>query len=408
MLRPKSTTGWRIDGACPPGARRPRCLICAASASSRSTPKQRTIDCAADLGSGWFCEAGHVGGFSVAYREDGAIRSFYVPLRHPNSNNFDCEKAFAWLRDLLASDVRVVTMNGLYDYGWLRADAEIVMPPTKRLEEIGAMAAAIDENRLHYGLENLCAWRGIAGKDTAELEAGAVAIGLPKRAMSAPIFGGCRRAMSGPTPSTTRPATLQAFQRLDPILDQENTRSAYRLDVELLPLVHEMRRRGIRIDADAAVKARDTLIAKRDTVLAELADKLDAATGIDEIHSRKWLVSTFDKHKIIYPRTKKNNPSFRAGQAGWLDRHEHWLPQLIAKAKRYHHATTNFVDGHILKHVVAGRIHSELHPFRAEDGGAKSSRFSTPIPHYGEYPSRDTEIGPLIRNIFFPRKAKYD
>ena len=361
---------------------------------------------AAGLGSGWFCAAGYVCGFSVAYHEDGAIRSFYVPLRHPISDNFDCKNAFAWLRDLLASDVRVVTMNGLYDYGWIRADAEIVMPPAERLEEIGAMAAAIDENRLHYGLEHLCAWRGIAGKDTAELEAGAVAIGLPKKTNVRANIWRLPARFVGPYAEADAAATLALFENFEPVLDQENTRGAYRLDVDLLPLVHEMRRRGIRIDADAAQKARDTLIAKRDTILAELADKLDASTGIDEIHSRKWLVSTFDQHKIIYPRTPKGNPSFRAGQSGWLDRHEHWLPRLIAKAKRYHHAATNFVDGHILKHVVAGRIHSELHPFRAEDGGAKSSRFSYSDPPLQQMPSRDPEIGPLIRSVFLPEEGE--
>jgi DNA polymerase-1 len=360
----------------------------------------------ADLGSGWFCKAGHLCGFSAAYRADGAVRSFYAPLRHPDSENFDSEKAFAWLRDLLASDVRVVTQKGLYDYRWLRADAGIIMPSPDRLEEIGAMAATIDENRLHYDLDSLCAWRGIPGKNTAELQAGAAAIGLPKKANVRANIWRLPACYVGTYAEADAAATLLLFENLDPLLDQENTRSAYRLDVELLPLVHEMRRRGIRIDADAAVKARDTLIAKRDAVLAELADNLGTTIGIDEIHGRKWLVSTFDRHKIIYPRTAKGNPSFRAGQSGWLDRHDHWLPRLVAKAKRYHHAAINFVDGHILKHLVAGRIHSELHPFRAEDGGAKSSRFSYSDPPLQQMPSRDPEIGLLIRSAFLPEEGE--
>ena len=39
------------------------------------------------------------------------------------------------------------------------------MPPSDRLEEIGALATLIDENRLKYSLEALCAWRGLPGKD---------------------------------------------------------------------------------------------------------------------------------------------------------------------------------------------------------------------------------------------------
>ena len=66
--------------------------------------------------------------------------------------------------------MRIVTQNGLYDWGWLRADAGITMPPSERLEEIGALATMIDENRHSYSLDALCAWRGLPGKDEALLK----------------------------------------------------------------------------------------------------------------------------------------------------------------------------------------------------------------------------------------------
>ena len=77
------------------------------------------------------------------------------------------------------------------------------------------------------------------------------------------------------------------FEKLNPILDQEGTRDAYRLEVDLLPMVLEMRRRGIRIDQDAAEQARDLLLAKRDAALAEISAQLGAPVGMDEINSRK-------------------------------------------------------------------------------------------------------------------------
>ena len=67
-----------------------------------------------------------------------------APSRH---QNFDPAQLFQWLRDLITSDVRIVTQNGLYDWGWLRAEAGILMPPSERLEEIGALATMVDENR---------------------------------------------------------------------------------------------------------------------------------------------------------------------------------------------------------------------------------------------------------------------
>ena len=46
------------------------------------------------------------------------------------------------------------------------------MPPPDRLEEIGALATLVDENRFSYRLDALCAWRGLPGKDETLAAAG--------------------------------------------------------------------------------------------------------------------------------------------------------------------------------------------------------------------------------------------
>src|SRR5258705_371446 len=90
-------------------------------------------------GSSWpWCD-GHVCGISIAYRADGDARALYIPLRHLDTDNFDPAQVYGWLTDLIASGVRIVTQNGIYDWGWLRADGDIAMPSSDRLEEIGAL-----------------------------------------------------------------------------------------------------------------------------------------------------------------------------------------------------------------------------------------------------------------------------
>ena len=88
----------------------------------------------ADMGSGWPFRSGHLCGISVAYRAEGELRRFYFPLRHPDTQNFAPEQIYQWVREHIAADVRFVTQNGLYDWGWLRAEADIKMPPAERLE----------------------------------------------------------------------------------------------------------------------------------------------------------------------------------------------------------------------------------------------------------------------------------
>ena len=109
----------------------------------------------ADRGSAWPWHGGYICGIGVAWRDESGIRGNYFPLRHPDSENFDRENVARWLKDHIAAGVRIVTQNGLYDWGWLRTDGGILMPPSEQLEEIGALATMIDENRFSYSLDAL-------------------------------------------------------------------------------------------------------------------------------------------------------------------------------------------------------------------------------------------------------------
>jgi DNA polymerase I-like protein with 3'-5' exonuclease and polymerase domains len=358
----------------------------------------------AKMGSGWPFADGHICGVSVAYHADGKIRAHYFPLRHPDSDNFDPAQLFQWLRDLIASDVRIVTQNGIYDWGWLRAEADIRMPPAERLEEIGALATLVDENRYSYALDALCTWRGIPGKDDAALREGAAALRLPKRAKPVEHIWQMPARYVGPYAERDAAATLALFESLNPVLDREGTRAAYRLEIDLLPMIHEMRRRGIRIDVNAAELARDYLLQTRDAIFAEISNKLGANVGMEEIGRTKWLAETFDRYGIKYPRTEKGNPSFTAGNSGWMPRHAHWLPPLIVKADRLNNAAANFLQHYILDHVVKGRVHAEIHPHRSDEGGTRSLRFSYSDPPLQLMPSRDAQITPLIRGVFLPEE----
>jgi DNA polymerase I-like protein with 3'-5' exonuclease and polymerase domains len=333
----------------------------------------------AERGSAWPWSGGYICGVSIAWHADNAIRAQYFPLRHPDSENFPGENIARWLADLIAVDVRIVTQNGLYDWGWLHTEFNLRMPPAERLEEIGALATLVDENRFSYGLDALAAWRGLPGKDTDLLRDAVKSAGWAPRRRKINVAAHIHKLpahLVGPYAETDAVVTLALFDDLNPILDRENTRAAYRLDVDLLPMVHAMRRRGIRVDQDAAAQARDHCLQQRDRALAELSEKLECPAGMEEIASRKWLVQIFDAHDIRYPRTEKGNPSFKAGKTGWMTAHAHWLPRLIATANKYHHAGNTFLNDHILAHLIDGRIYAEINPFRSENGGTRSFRFS--------------------------------
>jgi hypothetical protein len=229
-----------------------------------------------DLGPGHAMRDGYITGVSLAFRADSELRKLYVPIKHPETDNFDPQQVFAWLRHLFATVPRLVFHNVLYDCGWLSAEANVPMPSVDRLHDTGALATIVNENLLRYRLNDLCKWRGIPGKDeTLLIEAIKAKLGVKpsKKNPPASFIWQLPAHLAGPYAEQDACATLMLFEDLYPILDQEGTGEAYRTEIALLPLVQEMTRRGIRIDLDLAERNRDYFRSQRDMVFAELSSE---------------------------------------------------------------------------------------------------------------------------------------
>ena len=80
------------------------------------------------------------------------------------------------------------------------------MPPSDQLEEIGALATLIDENRFSYSLDALCDWRGLPGKDTTLLEEAVKAAGfkISKKTPLQSYIWQLPAHLSAPTPRPIR------------------------------------------------------------------------------------------------------------------------------------------------------------------------------------------------------------
>ena len=292
------------------------CRICAASASSRSTPRRTTKDCAQIV-------VRHGRGMadrSAASASPGATTAAFAATISrcaiPNSENFERENVARWLKDHIAAGVRIVTQNGLYDWGWLRADLGITMPPSEQLEEIGALATLIDENRFSYSLDSLCAWRGLPGKDTALLEEAVKAAGfkISKKTPLQSYIWQLPAHLVGPYAEADPIATLGLFEDLNPILDQEGTRAP--IGWKLICCRWCMRCAGAAFALIRVPPNRRATIACRNATRRSPSCRSSSAltSAWHEIASPKWKARTFDAHGIDYPRTEKGNPSFKAGK----------------------------------------------------------------------------------------------
>lgn len=346
-------------------------------------------------GAGWaFQNAGHIAGISMASSRG----SVYVPIRHPESSNFDIERVKVWIR--AHAHVPTVFHNASYDLGWLKTDLNI--DPPHIVHDTMMAAPLIDENRTEYNLDACCRWMGIAGKDELALREAATARGFdPKR-----DIWQMDAASVGNYAEQDARATLHLWHKLSLILDKQNLWEAYQLEIDLLPLTMRMRRQGVPIDLDRCDEARTKLLGLRDEHLNEVRKLVGQPrkVTIDEIHSVKWLMMAFDEQGLKYPRT----PKLKLGQfkAEWLEEQSHPLPRLIVKIRGLHDAGDKFINNYIKGFSEAGRIHAELHQLRSDFGGTRTYRFSYSNPPLQQMPARDDDIAPIIRGCFLPEQGE--
>lgn len=349
-----------------------------------------------DRGPGWAIGMSRVVGVSMASKRG----KVYVSLRHPESENFDHDQVGRWLADHVGSGEEIVFQNAPYDLGNITTEWPDV-PLPDRLHDTNGMAFMLDEQRLTYNLDSLCRWQGVPGKDESLLVEVARAYGydpkgelwkLPARYV-------------GPYGEQDAQSTLELYWKFMPQLIGQEVLEAYQLEMDLIPMVLAMRRRGIRMNVDRLEQSRDEMYATRDQALDELSRRLSIGRDvkIQDVSSKKFLSTVFRNEKITPPKTEIGNDSF---ESDWMAKLDHWLPQLCARALKYHDAGHKFIDGYLLSSLHRGRIHAEVNQFRSDRGGTKTSRFSYSNPPLQQMPSRDDLIATKIRGGFEPEPGE--
>ncbi len=333
------------------------------------------------MGPGWAKGAGYIAGVGAAWREGSTVRRIYVPVRHPETTNFPKEQVARWVTDITRKN-RVVFFNAGYDIGWLNTDMRVPVPPL--VDDASCAAFLVDENREDLSLDGVCAWRGVEGKDLKALKEAAHIYGFkPDEAIANIARLPARYA--APYGSQDPVSTLLAMDSLRPEMAEQGLLRAYATEMRLVPLMHAMRKKGIRIDIERATRFQEAMYARSAKALLALSEKLKAQVGMDEIRSHDWLVSRFDMEKVTIPTYRGDTAAF---EKDWMRRAEHWLPRLIAEAKQCHDMADKFVGKYMLEFCHRGRIHASINQWKYEEGGTRSHRLSYADPPLQQAPSR--------------------
>ena len=340
-------------------------------------------------GPGWATGRGHVVGIGIATDNWHG----YFPIRHEGGGNLDEGLVLRWLKNTLSSEKReVIFHNSLYDVGWLRREGVDVKG--KILDTIVA-APLVNENRYSYSLDNLGEFYCNEKKDESLLQNAALAFGInPKSEMYK-----LHAKYVGPYGEQDAVLTLKLWKKLKLEIAEQNLEKILDMECRLIPLLLEMRWRGVRVDEEKADTISKQLSLKEQKIMVEIKRQYGSEVNL---WANASLQSIFEKNKIWFPRTAKGMPSF---QRDWLEGHDHELPQLIVKARKLNKARTTFIDKMIKDHCFNGRIHAEAHAMRNDRGGTVSGRFSYSNPNLQQVPARDPEIGNLIRSLFIPEEG---
>jgi DNA polymerase I-like protein with 3'-5' exonuclease and polymerase domains len=340
------------------------------------------------LGPGWARNDGHIIGIAVAAGE----YKGYFPIRHENGHNLDPRITMKWLKKQLAvPGMDVIMHNATYDAGWLRAEGVEI---EGRIIDTMVTGALVDENRWTFGLDAMA--RDYAGirKDEKLLKAAALERGLnPKSEMYKlpPKFVGGYAEMDAV-------ATLALWQALKVLIDKDELWDVWNLEIGLIPCMLDMRTKGVRVDLEKAERNKKSL-REQSKYLRGVLEK-EANMDVD-IWASASIQKMFDKLDLEYPRTEKGAPSFTKS---FLNDHPAKIAQVLVKLREFDKADSTFIDS-ILRHETNGRIHTELHSTRRDQGGTVTGRFSSSNPNLQQIPARDPDIKRLIRGLFIPEEG---
>ena len=339
-----------------------------------------------ELGPGWARDDGFIVGIAIAA---GDFVGYY-PIRHEAGGNIPQRKVMMWLKDQLNTPhIPKIMHNATYDAGWLRwAGVKI----EGRIIDTMIAAPLINENRFSYSLNSLSKDYLNEKKDEKTLRAAATDFGLdPKGEMWKlhPRFVGAYAEKDAEL-------TLRLWNQFRIELEQQSLMTVFDLETDLIPVLLDMREKGVKVDVDKAEQTKKDLKDLKQAVLRDI----EHDTGITV---EPWVATSvakvFKHYNLYYETTETSNqPSFTKS---FLQACPHEVSNKILRLRELDKASNTFVDS-ILKFAHKGRIHCEFHQLRSDDGGTVTGRYSSSNPNLQQIPARDAEIKAMIRGLFLP------
>tara|TARA_R100001377_G_scaffold85151_1_gene70550 strand:- start:1982 stop:3853 length:1872 start_codon:yes stop_codon:yes gene_type:complete len=342
-----------------------------------------------DTGPGWATNRGYVAGIAIAV--DGW--KGYFPIRHEGGGNFDENILRQQLSKLLLNDADKIFHNASYDLGWLKRWGVEVKG---RCIDTMIAAAVIDENRMpgQYNLNAVARDYIQEKKDESLLYEAARAWQIDAKAEMYKL----PYQYVGPYAEQDAAMTLRLWNALKVQIKKQELSSIFELETELLPVLVDMKWKGVRIDLEKANTLKKQIKKEEEIILLQLKKEV----GFDvEVFAPTSVAKAFDKKGIKYNKSPTGLPSF---DKNFLASLNDPFSSKIVEARELFKARSTFIDS-LLKHETNGRIHGEINQLKSDQGGTITGRLSMSNPNLQQIPARNQKIGPMIRSLFIPEEG---
>jgi len=274
----------------------------------------------------------------------------------------------------------------------------------------------LDELQKKYGLDAICARRGLVGKDENKLREHAKAWGIdPKTGLWRLHSGAVGLYAIG---DVRAPLPLLRVQEKE--LEEQNLRETYDLESAVTPALVRMTRRGLRVDLDEMDRV-DEWAKER---LSEYLDRIHQLTGvrIGSINKGAEVARALSKHGLDVPTkvhggTGKTVPTITKL---WLQQQTDEVSKAIISAREFAKLRGTYVEG-FRKHLVKDRLHPTFKQLvgasdededegeGAEDGdssGARFGRVASKHPNTQAQLKRSKEIQKRWRKVLVADEGK--
>jgi len=355
-----------------------------------------------EKGPGWAFQEGYIVGVALAWGLETMDEVRYYPFKHAGGNwKGDHGKFMRWLRaQFMREDLEWCFANSSYDLGWMNRI------PEGRIHDVQVAAPLLNEHRFSYSLDALAKTELGEGKDETLLKQWAKQAGIkgnPKGMMAQmPSFA------VGPYAEQDAAATWKLHKLYMERIREQDLGKIYRLEMDLVPMLIDMRRVGVPVNVPAAEELREVILIEEKE--AQRALKVTTGKRIGPWDIQMQMQALRDEGFTDFPKTaKKKVDGLTAATLESLQNHDSkagLIAKQILELRRRNRQRVTFVERLILDHQHKGRIHAQFNQLKSDDGGTVSGRFSSQDPNLQQIPARQEEVARRIRSLFLAEEGE--